>query len=45
MGVTPPNWGPDNLFVGSPCLLRDPELDFVLEDPPVPGTADEMEPE
>jgi len=45
IGVTPPDWGPDDLFVGSPCLLSGPELDFALAEPPVPGTADEIEPE
>lgn len=45
IGVTPPDWGPDDLFVGSPCLLRGPEFDFALAEPPAPGTEDESEPE
>jgi hypothetical protein len=45
IGVTPPDWGPEDLFVGSPCLLSGPELVFALAELPVPGTADEIEPE
>jgi hypothetical protein len=29
IGVTPPDCGPDDFFVGSPCLFNGPELDLV----------------
>jgi hypothetical protein len=32
--VTPPDWGPDVFFTGSPCLLSGPEFDFFNEAEP-----------
>lgn len=32
--VAPPPWGPDDFFIGSPCLLSGPELVF-FKDPVV----------
>lgn len=32
--VTPPDWGPDDFFIGSPCLFSGPEFDFFIEAEP-----------
>jgi hypothetical protein len=39
--ITPPDCEPDDLFFGSPCLLRGPKFDFALDYLPAPGNDDE----